>query len=309
MDNSSLTRSALIKDYEAFVAVATAGSFVGGAQALGVTASAMSQVIRRLEDRVGVQLLHRTTRSVALTDEGERLLARLRIAFEEIDGATQELADRRRTPAGTVRLVVPRVAYGDILEPMLAKFHDAYPDIVLDIRLEDAFVDIVSGRYDIGFRLGEYINPETVAFPVGPPLRQIAVASPNYIAAQGAPLHPRDLADHCCINWRQHPDDAPYAWEFSKDGEHIAISVQGPLTINDRGAAVHAAIDGMGIAMWVEHRLQALIDRGELVTLLEDWSPPYQGFFAFYYRGRHMSAATKAVVAYLRKAGRRISGK
>lgn len=293
-------KSALIKDYEAFVAVATAGSFAGGASALNISPSAMSQIIRRLEERLGVQLFHRTTRSVSTTDHGARLLARLRIAFDEIEAATQELAEQRDRPAGHVRIVMPRVAYDDLLAPVLATFNKSYPDIAIEVRLDDAYIDIVSEGYDIGFRLGEYIHPETVAFPVGPSLRQIPVASPAYLAAHGMPQHPRDLTNHRCINWRQRPDLAPYAWEFSKGHEKITISVQGSLTINDRQAAVRAAIDGLGIAMWVEHRLSETIENGKLVPMLEDWCPSYQGFYAYYYRDRHISAATKAVLAFLR---------
>lgn len=294
-------RSTYLHEYEAYRAVAQAGSFVGGARSLGISASAMSQVIKRLEDRVGVQLFHRTTRSVSPTVHGERLLARLNRAFEEIDAATQELADRRDRPRGTVKLVMPRVAYHDLLEPLLASFNVQYPDVTLDVHLDDAFADLVSGGYDLGFRLGEYVNPETVAFPVGPWLRQIAVASPSYVAAHGIPRHPRDLTEHSCINWRQSVGETPYHWEFSRGGERVAVAVQGPLILNDRGAAVRAAVDGIGIAMWVEHRLRHWIDTGQLIPLLEDWSPPYPGFYLYYYRDRHMSLATRAVVSFLRK--------
>jgi DNA-binding transcriptional LysR family regulator len=294
-------RSSLINDYEAFVAVASAGSFIGGAKALGITPSAMSQIIRRLEERVGIQLFHRTTRSISTTEQGERLLARLRLAFQEIDIATEELSERRARPAGCVRIVIPRVAYDDLLAPILARLNTAYPEIALEIRIDDAITDIVSSGYDIGFRLGEYINPETVAFPVGMALRQLAVASPAYIAAHGAPAHPRDLARHRCINWRQHPDAPPYSWEFSKNSEQISVAVQGPITVNDRAAAMRAAVDGIGISMWVEHRVRPLIECGALIPLLEDWSPWYNGFFAYYHRDRHTSPATRAIVAFLRE--------
>lgn len=293
-------RSALFKDYEAFVAVATAGSFVGGAKALGITPSAMSQVIRRLEDRVGIQLFHRTTRSISTTDQGERLLMRLRVVFDEFDAATRELSARRLRPSGTVRIVLPRIAYDDLLAPILAAMNSAFPKIVLEVRLDDAITDIVSAGYDIGIRLGEYVNPETVAFPVGPSLRQIAVASPDYIAAHGTPRHPRDLANHRCINWRQHPEMVPYGWEFSRGHEQITISVQGPLIINDRRAAIRAAVDGVGIAMWVEHHLTDAIHSGTLIPLLTDWCPSYPGFYAYYHRDRHMSASTKAILDFLR---------
>jgi DNA-binding transcriptional LysR family regulator len=298
-------RSLHLKEYEAYLAVAKAGSFVGGAKTLGITASAMSQIIKRLEDQIGVQLLHRTTRSVSPTDQGERLLTRLTLAFEEIEAATQELADRRDSPAGVVRMVVPRVAYADLIEPMLPRFHAAYPDITLDLDLNDAFADIVGEGYDLGLRLGEYVNPETVAFAIGPSLRQIAVASPSYLAVHGTPEHPRELTGHMCISWRQNPNAAPYAWEFGKGAEQISVSVQGPLIFNDRHAAARAAVDGLGIALWVDHRLHDWIERGDLVPLLADWSPHYPGFFVYYYRDRHISAATRAVIAFLRQEANR----
>jgi len=299
-------RTTILKEYEACLAVADAGSFVGGARRLGITASAMSQMIKRLEEQVGTQLFHRTTRSVSPTDQGERLLVRLKRAFEEFEAATQELAERRDSPVGTVRMLMPRVAYGDLVEPVLARFHAAFPDITLDLDLNDAFTDIVGGGYDLGLRLGEYVNPETVAFAVGPTLRQIAVASPSYIKSYGVPHHPRELTHHRCINWRQDTHEAPYAWEFGKGTEQISVTVDGPLVFNDRYAAARAAAAGLGIALWVEHRLAEWIARGELVPLLEDWSEPYPGFFLYYYRDRHMSAATKAVVKFFREEARQI---
>ena len=293
-------RSVPFQEFEAFRAVARAGSFIGGARALGLTPSAMSQIVRRLEDRVGVQLLHRTTRRVSPTEMGERLLARLNRAFEEIEAASAELSDGGDTPTGVVRMVVPRVAYEDLVEPRLAAFSTAHPRITLDIRIDDAFIDIVGEGVDIGVRLGEFVSQETVAFPLGPQLRQIAVAAPAYLATHGAPAHPRDLARHQCIGWRQQTGTAPYHWEFAKDGEFVAVAVDGPLILNDRGAAARAAVQGLGIALWVEHRLRPCIDSGELVSLLEDLSPPYDGFFAYYHRNRHTSAATRALITFLR---------
>ena len=265
----------------------------------------MSQIIRRLEHRVGVQLLHRTTRRVSPTQTGERLLARLDRAFKEISAATAELFDEMDEPAGVVRIVIPRVAYEDLIDPVLQELHAACPRVTLDIRLDDAFTDIVSEGVDIGFRLGEYVSEETVAFPVSPQLRQIAVAAPSYMAKCEAPSHPRELVHHACLGWRQQPGMQPYAWEFAKDGEQVAVAVGGPLILSDRGAAVRAAVRGLGIAMWVEHRVRHWIGRGELVPLLEDWSPSYDGFFAYYHRNRHTNAATRAVIAFLRSVAER----
>ncbi|WP_037256644.1 LysR family transcriptional regulator [Rhodovibrio salinarum] len=294
-------RSDLIRDYEAFLCVAEAGSFVGGARALGVSASAMSAMIRRLEARVGVQLLHRTTRSVSLTNQGSALKSRLQGAFDEIDAATQHLLEHREAPSGTVRIVISRDAYDDVIAPCLADLHATFPQILLDIHLEEVCVDIVSERYDLGFRLGEYLHPDTVAVPVGPDLRHLAVASPGYAAAHGLPSHPRELTHHSCLNWRKQVDGEPYAWEFEKDGTPLSIAVQGPMIFNDRSAAVRAAMDGIGIAMWLEHRLRPMIDDGSLVPVLEEWAPSNRGVFAYYYRNRHMSPATRAVVQFLRR--------
>lgn len=294
-------RSDLIRDYEAFLCVAEAGSFVGGARALGVSASAMSAMIRRLEARVGVQLLHRTTRSMSLTNQGSVLKSRLQGAFDEIDAATQDLLEHRHSPEGTVRIVISRDAYDDVIAPSLPDLHAAFPQILLDIHLEEVCVDIVSERYDLGFRLGEYLHPDTVAVPVGPDLRQLAVASPSYAAEHGLPSHPQELTHHACLNWRKQADGEPYAWEFEKDGNPLSIAVHGPMIFNDRSAAVRAAMDGIGIAMWLEHRLRPMIDDGLLVPVLEEWAPRNRGVFAYYYRNRHMSPATRAVVEFLRR--------
>lgn len=302
-------RADLIRDYEGFLKVAEAGSFVGGARALGMSASAMSAMIRRLEARVGVQLLHRTTRHVSLTDQGRVLRSRLDGAFAEIDAATQDLVAHREQTAGTVRILIPREVYDDVFAPRLADLHAVLPRVRLDIHFEETCLDIVSEGYDLGFRLGEYLHPDTVAVPVGPRLRQLAVASPAYAAAHGLPAHPRELAEHACLNWRKQRDGQPYAWEFERDGHTLSVAVDGPMTFNDRRAATRAAQDGIGIAMWLEHRLQPALDDGSLVPVLRGWSPSRQGIFAYYYRNRYTSPATRAVVDYLRvSAGERVRG-
>ncbi|SFB55300.1 DNA-binding transcriptional regulator, LysR family [Rhizobium sp. NFR07] len=294
-------RSTRLKDYEAFVAVAEAGSFRIGAAAFGVSASAMSQIVRRLEGEVGVQLIHRTTRSVSLTDAGARLLVRLQSAFSELETAAHELDDRRERPMGMVRILAPRIAYVDHIALILPSFTDAFPDVTIDVRLDDSFEEISAGGYDFGVRLGEYIHPDTVAVPIGPSLRQIPVASPAYIERYGRPLEPSDLLRHKCINWRQGEVDEVYAWEFARDGVPMTITVSGGLIINDREMAVEAARKGMGIALWAEHRLRPMIDAGELLPMLEDWSPSYPGFYLYYYRNRHMSSAAKAFLDAIRR--------
>lgn len=226
--------------------------------------------------------------------------AEIGVTDEEIDLATQELATRRSTPAGTVRIAIYRLAYDQLIAPLLHDLCSTYPQIELDIRLEDSRVNLVADGFDIGFRIGEHIDPDTVAFPVGPPLRQIAVASPAYLEAFGIPEHPRDLVHHRCINWRENPDDPKYAWEFSRNGEGFAMSVPGPLTINDTSAGIRAALDGIGIATSVDYRVRPFLEDGSLISVLDDWLPPYAGIFAYYYRNKHMSPATRAVISLLR---------
>lgn len=300
MDNLGTMRSSEYGEYEAFLSVAEAGSFVGGARAVGITPSAMSQIIRRLEERVGLQLLHRTTRSLSLTTEGERFVTRLRLGFAEIEAAARDLDERRATPSGVVRIIAPRIAWTDLIEPRLPALMARYPDIVPDIRIDEGAVDIVRGGYDVGFRLGEYIDPQTVAIPVGPMLRQIAVAAPGYLAVHGTPEHPRDLHRHRCIGWRPMPDADPYVWEFARDGVPVTVAIGAAALLSDREATVALARAGIGIALWVEHRLQPWIDRGELVPVLTEWSQPYAGFHAYYYRDRLMSPATRAFLSALR---------
>ena len=206
-------------EFKAFAAVAEQGSFVRASEQLGLTASALSQTIRSLERRLGLQLLHRTTRSVSLTDAGTRLLARLQPAFQELDAATREIEALKQQPSGTLRIVTPRIAYVDHMQPILADFQQAYPEVVLDITISDSITDIVAHGYDLGIRLGELLEDEVVAVRLGGQLRQIAVASPEYLARHGVPTQPEDLHRHICINWRQDGSLTLYRWEFEKDGQ------------------------------------------------------------------------------------------
>ena len=294
-------RGSEFAEFRAFAAVAEHGSFVRASKQLGFTASAMSQTIRALERRLGVRLLHRTTRRVSLTDAGTRLLARLQPAFQELDLATREIEESKQLPSGTLRIVAPRIAYVDYLQPVLANFHAAYPEVTLDITISDSITDIVAHRYDLGIRLGEYLEDEVVAVRLGGPLRQLAVASPDYLAAHGVPAHPEELHHHTCINWRQDGSLALYRWEFEKDGQQLSVAVKGVLILNDRQLGVEAAVQGLGIAFWAEHRLRSLLASGKLVALLEDWSPSFPGFFAYYRKQRFMPLSLKALLATLKK--------
>jgi DNA-binding transcriptional LysR family regulator len=293
-------RGSEFAELKAFTTVATKGSFVRAAEQLGLSASSISQVIRDLEDRLGVRLLNRTTRSVSLTDAGSRLLARLTPAFVELEASVQELGELRDKPSGRLRIVTPRLPFIDHLGPLLDRFHVEYPDVMLDITVDDAITDIAARGYDLGVRLGELLEQDVVAFKMGGKLRQIAVASPEYVVRHGKPKHPRDLHAHKCISWRQAGSITPYSWEFQKGKEVLAISVNGPLILNDRSLTLLPAVQGVGIAFWVEHRVRSFIEAGTLVPLLEDWSPSFPGFFAYYRKQTVMPTALRVFVDFLK---------
>ena len=288
-------------EFKAFATVAQHGSFVRASEQLGLTPSAMSQTIRTLERRLGVRLLHRTTRRVSLTDAGARLLARLQPAFQELDAAAEEVETLKQRPSGTLRIVTPRIAYVDHLEPILAGFHRAYPEIVLDITISDSITDIVALGFDLGIRLGELLEEEVVAVRLGGTIRQLAVASPDYLAQHGTPTQPEELHRHTCINWRQDGSLTLYRWEFEKDGQELSVAVNGALTLNDRELAVAAAVQGLGIAFWAEHRLRPLLASGKLVPLLEDYSPRFPGFFAYHRKQRLMPLSLRVLLDALRE--------
>ncbi len=262
----------------AFVAVAEALNFSRAADKLGVTSSALSQMVRGLEDRVGVRLLHRNTRSVSLTDAGDQLFLRVRPAVQELAAAIGQTSELRAHPAGIVRIHCFRLAADLYLRPLLRPFNDAYPDVVLDITLDDEVVDFVAGGYGAAIRLGEVIEQDMVAIKLGPDLRQIAVASPDYLARRGTPQSPRDLTSHSCIAWRWPGHATPYKWEFQENGKWFEVAVTGPLISNLKDFGLQAAIDGLGIAFTTEQMIAPHVAAGRLVPLLEPWSAPFSGY-------------------------------
>lgn len=284
----------------AFVAVAEALSFGRAADILGISSSALSQTIRGLEDRVGTRLLNRTTRSVSLTEAGRALLNRVRPAVDELGAAVDQLRAADGRPAGTVRIHSFRSAAELFLTPMLARFAREYPEIILDITLDDTVIDLVSGGFDAAIRLGEVIERDMVALRLGPELRQIAVASPAYLAEHGMPATPQDLLSHTCIRWRWPGHSAPYAWEFCEEGRWFTVAVSGPLIASNREFGINAAVNGMGIAFAVEQTVAAFIADGRLMPLLETWSAPFPGFFLCYPQQRHMAPALRTFVDGLR---------
>jgi DNA-binding transcriptional LysR family regulator len=286
----------------AFVAVGEALSFSRAAEMLGVSPSALSQMVRGFEDRVGVQLLVRTTRNVALTEAGDILLRRVRPAVSELGSAVGQVRRTRDRPAGTVRVHAFRSAAERYIAPILGSFAIAYPDVVVDLTLDDAVVDVVSGGYDAALRIGEVIERDMIAVRLGPELRQIAVAAPAYVQRYGAPAHPRDLVDHRCIRWRWPGRALPYAWEFFENGAWFEVAVDGPLIVNDKEMSIRAAVDGAGIAFPVDYMVADLLVTGRLIALLEPWSVPFPGHFLCYPQQRQMAPALRAFIDAVRTA-------
>ena len=284
----------------AFVAVAEVLNFSRAAERLDVTSSALSQLVRGLEERVGVRLLHRSTRNVSLTEAGERLLERVRPAVKELAAAIGQTTQLGEQPAGVVRVHCFRTAAELFVRPILRSFNDQYPDIILDVTIDDEVVDIVSGRYDVAIRIGEVIERDMVAVKLGPDLRQIAVASPDYLGRRGAPQHPRDLLSHSCIGWRWPGHEVPYKWEFQEDGQWFDVGVQGPVIANSKEFCLAAALDGVGIAFPTDLLSAPYVAEGRLVRLLERWSAPFPGFFLCYPQQRNMAPAVRALIDSLR---------
>jgi DNA-binding transcriptional LysR family regulator len=289
-----------ITDLLAFRAVARERSFTRAAAQIGVSPSALSHRLRALEERLGVRLLTRTTRSVAPTETGERLLAAIGPHFDGIEAELAALNELRDRPAGTIRITSGDHVSETILEPAVAKLLRDYPDIQVEISVNMGFVDIVAERFDAGIRLGETVAQDMVAVRIGPDLRMAAVASPSYFEAHKPPRTPHDLADHNCINLRLPTRGGLYAWEFEKGGRALNVRVEGQLIVNDIALARQAAIDGLGIAYLPDDYLQPDIDSGRLTRVLESWCPPFPGYHLYYPSRRHHSPAFALLVEALR---------
>jgi DNA-binding transcriptional LysR family regulator len=286
-----------------FVTVAEARSFRAASERLGVTRSAVSQAIRRLEERMGVALFQRTTRSVHLTEAGERLYRSVRPALDDLGAAMEAVGELREQPTGMVRLTVSSIAERFLSGPLLAGFLAAYPDIRLDITVTDGEFDIVAEGFDAGVRLGEVIEQDMIAVPVSDEQRQMVVGSPDYLARHGAPAHPRDLPKHRCIGWRPSPQVAPYRWEFTESGRDFAVDVNPRVTTNDMRVMIRLACAGAGLTFGMEETFRPYIARAELVPLLETFCPPFPGFYLYYPNRRNLPLKLRVLVDYLR--GRR----
>lgn len=283
-----------------FLAVAEAKSFRVAAERLGVTRSAVSQAIRKMEDRMGVALLQRTTRSVSLTEAGLRLHERVAPAIAEVEDALDTARDTPKQPTGQLRLAVSSIAERFISGPLLANFTLAYPGIQLDVTVTDAEFDIVAEGFDAGVRLGEVIEQDMIAVPVSAEQRQVVVAAPSYLERFGAPQHPSELTQHCCIGWRPAPDVAPYRWEFEENGREFDVAVNPRITTNDMWVMVRTACAGGGLTFGMEELFRPYLARGELVTLLDAYLPPFPGFFLYFPDRRNLPPKLRALIDHVR---------
>jgi len=283
-----------------FLIVADERNFTRAAVRLGVSQSALSHAIRRLEAKLGLRLLTRTTRSVSPTVAGERLLDTLRPALEAIDATLTSLTELRDRPAGTIRITTSSHAARTILWPAIDRLAADHPDIAVELSIEAGLTDIVAERFDAGVRLGERLEKDMIAMPIGPKLRMAAVASPGYLAGHGTPRTPGDLARHRCINLRFVSSGGLYVWEFEKDGRELKVKVEGQLVLNDVALAVDAAIAGHGIAFMLEDHVSTGLADGRLVRLLADWCEPFDGHYLYYPSRRQPSQAFSLLLDALR---------
>ncbi|WP_438390614.1 LysR substrate-binding domain-containing protein [Caballeronia sp. DA-9] len=286
----------------AFAAVARHASFRKAGAELGLSTSAVSYAIRGLEERLGVNLINRTTRSVALTDAGQRLLERLQPVLHDLGDALEEMNDFRATPTGTLRLNMSHVAARLVVAPLMSRFLAAYPDIALEIVEDDSLADIVGLGFDAGIRFQESVPEDMVAVAIGPAQRGLVVASPAYLEGRAPLRHPNDLFDHNCIRYR-FPSGRLYKWELEKDGTQLEMDVKGRVTVGTMHLALQAALDGVGIGFAIEGSVTEHINQGRLVSVLEDWCPYFPGFMMYYPRQRRTSSALRAFIDMAREAG------
>jgi DNA-binding transcriptional LysR family regulator len=288
-----------IPDLAAFALLAELRSFRRAGEMLGVSASALSHRLRRMETALGVRLLNRSTRAVAPTEAGERLLARLGPALADIEAGLMEVAAFRERPAGRLRLNMPRTAARMLVAPRIGGFLKAYPDIRVEIVSDNALTDIVAGGFDAGIRFDENLPAEMIAVRIGEPLRMVAVASPEYVAEHGAPEHPDDIVHHACFRMRW-PSGAFYDWELEKGDDVRRVAVDGPLIVDDGQLLKDAALDGAGIAFLIEVAVRDEIASGALVPMLQDWCPPFPGYSIYYPSRRQVSPALRAFIDWMR---------
>lgn len=290
----------------AFRAIAEQGSFTRAAAMLDVTPSALSQTLRRLEQRTGARLLQRTTRRIGLTEAGHALLRQIGPALDELDAAMEALRQHDGRPGGLLRLTVPDVANTSVLEPLLAGFMARWPDVHLEVHVDNGLSDLIGEGFDAGIRLGERLQRDMVAVPVSRPMRSVVVGAPGYFARHGCPKQPRELERHACINFRLASSRAIYRWEFAhrsgpKKNRWFEIAVNGSLTVNQPSLAIAAAIRGLGLTHMLEPFARQALDEGRLESVLDDWLPPFEGFFLYYPSRAQLPPKLRAFVDFARE--------
>ena len=297
-----------VNDLLAFLAVAKERSFTRAAAKLGVSQSALSHTVRGLEERLGLRLLTRTTRSVAPTEAGERLVRTLGPRFDEIDAELAALSELREKPADTIRITTGEHAAEAILWPVLAKLLPHYPDIKVELIIDYGLTDIVAERYDAGVRLGEQVARDMIAVRIGPDFRMAVVGAPSYFARRSRPKKPQDLTAHDCINLRLPTYGGLYAWEFEKRGRELKVRVEGQLVFNNIALRLNAALAGLGLAYLPEDQVQAHLADGRLIRVLDDWCPPFSGYHLYYPSRRQPTPAFGLVVDALRLRAKSVMG-
>ncbi|BFM09208.1 LysR family transcriptional regulator [Halioxenophilus aromaticivorans] len=292
-----------LSDLAVFLVVAEESNFTRASVRLGVSQSAVSHAMRRLEESIGVKLLNRTSRRVSTTDAGEKLLAALLPGFSQIDARIEELRLLGDAPRGLVRIATSKAAARTLLWPAISQLVRDYPEVQIELNVESKLTDLVEERYDAGVRLLEAVSPDMIAVKIGPKLRMAAVASPQYFAANGVPQHPDDLDKHTCIGIRFHSRVGVYDWEFEKDGAEIVKKVNGPLVFSDSTFCVEAAKDHHGITLVLESEIELQLREGSLQRVLQDWCEPFDGFHLCYSGRRQISSAFRLVIDRLRYRG------
>jgi DNA-binding transcriptional LysR family regulator len=295
-------------DLSTFLTIAQHGSFRRAADVIGCTPSALSHAMRALEERLDLRLINRTTRSVALTEAGAQLYARISPAFRDISDALDDLNNFRVTPTGNLRINAARPSAQIVLLPLVTQFLTMHPKIKIELVIENALVDTVSEGFDAGVRLGETVAKDMIAIPIGRRQRTAIIASPAFFKRFPKPLRPEQLRELPCIRLR-FGTGRLYAWEFERGGIELTVEVDGPLTLSDQDLMVEAAVDGVGVAFAFESQAQPLLDQGRLLRVLEDWCPYYSGFYFYYPSRRQLPAPLRVFVDFIKSAGREAQGK
>jgi DNA-binding transcriptional LysR family regulator len=284
-----------------FVAVAETKGFRAAGERLGVSHSAVSQALRRLEERLGVPLVRRTTRSVHLTEAGDRLYASVRPALDEVRAAVAAVGELGDQPRGTLRVHTSSAAQTLIGESLITGFLTEHPHLVLDLVVSDAPVDIVAQGFDAGIQLGEVIDKDMIAVPVTGDLRLAIVGAPSYFKRHGVPSHPRELVEHVCLNWHPTPEAPPYRWEFTENGRDFSVAVPARVLSTDASLNRRLAIAGLGVTLALEGHVRDALERKELLRILEKFCAPFPGYYLYYPQRRHASRALRALIDHLRR--------